>query len=337
MGSGTHFGLLFARVEQACVASGSLPGEYSPPSGLLLRMHPIPSMNSFSVLRPLAAATCGLLVALSANSASAQERFEFPAGSPAATIKQRVGLTDVEVIYSRPSVKGRKIFGDLVKFGEIWRTGANSNTKITFSDAVKFGDKDIAAGTYALFTIPGENEWTVTLSTDTKQWGAGGYKKETEAARITVKPVALAATVESFQISFDDLATGSATLLLEWEKTRVPVKLGFATGAKVDATIEKALASGKDLPGGFYAGAATFYFENGKDPKKALEWIEKAYAANPKAWWLLRTKGQIQIKLGDKAGAIATLEKAVAMNLADETPFKTEAEADRKTIESLKK
>lgn len=294
-------------------------------------------MKSLSALRPFALAACGLLLGLGATGVSAEDRYEFPAGSPAATVKQRVGLTDIEIVYSRPSVKGRKIFGELIKFGEIWRTGANSNTKITFSDPVKFGDKEVAAGTYSLFTIPGADEWTVMLSTNTKQWGSAGYKTDTEAARLKVKPIALPGSVESFSLGFDDLTPNSVTLLLEWEKTRVPVKVTVATGANVDAMIAKALASGKELPPGFYAGAAGFYLENGKDLTKALEWIDKAYAASPKAWWLLRSKGQIQIKLGDKKGAIATLEKAIELNLADEEPFKAEADADKKTVAELKK
>lgn len=291
------------------------------------------------MLKSPLALSCLILTAAAAvvSPASAQEaRIEFPAASPAASLKQRVGLTDLELTYSRPSVKGRKIFGDLVKFGEMWRTGANSNTVLKFSDPVNFGGKEVPAGSYSLFTIPGEKEWTVLLSSDTKQWGTGTYKKETEVARFTTVPATLATPVETLDIGLDQLTQDSAMLTIAWEKTRIAIKLGVPTATKTQGVIDAALASGKDLPGGFYAGAATFYFENNKDLPKAIGWMDKAIEKNPKAWWLMRTKAQMQIKSGDKKGAIATLEKAVELNAASETPYKAEMEQDKKLIQSLK-
>lgn len=282
--------------------------------------------------------SCLALVASSAVvRLSAQERIEFPAASPSATVQQRVGLTDFEIKYSRPSAKGRKIFGDLVKFGEPWRTGANNNTTIKFTDAVKFGDKEVAAGTYSLFTVPGEKEWSVMLSSDTKQWGTATYKKENEVANLKVTPAKLSDTVETLEVGLENLTQDSAMLVVAWEKTRISVKIGVPTAAKTQKLIDDALASGKDLPGGFYSGAANFYFENNKELPKAISWMDKAIEKNAKAWWLFRYKANMQIKAGDKAGAIASLKKSIELNSTSEQVFKAELEQDKTLLASLEK
>lgn len=256
-----------------------------------------------------------LLLALSAAGLSAQTppapKLEFPAPSPAATIKQRIGITDVEVSYSRPSMRGRKIFGGLEAYGKVWRTGANSATKITFSTPVKFGGTGVAAGAYALFTIPGEKEWTVILNKVTGQWGAYTYDEKNDVARVQVAPATLAAPVETFTIGFDDLQNeSSATLSLAWEKTRVAVTLSVDLVGTLVPQIEAALANpGPKSP---YAQAAMFYLENNLDLKKALAWIDAAITANPKAFYLVYRKGLILEKMGDKAGAIAAAEASLA-------------------------
>lgn len=286
---------------------------------------------------PLFLSCLALAVSTAAlSSASAQERIEFPAASPAATLKQRVGLTDFEITYSRPSAKGRKIFGDLVKFGEMWRTGANNNTLIKFSDAVNFGGKEVPAGTYSLFTIPGEKEWTILLSSDTKQWGTATYKKEAEVANFKV-PAKASEMVETLDICLEELKTESAVLSISWEKTRVEVKIGVPTNTKTQKLIDDALASGKDLPGGFYAGAANFYFENNKELPKAIGWMDKAIEKNPKAWWLLRAKANMQIKANDKPGAVASLKKSIEIHSTSDQIFKAELEQDKKLLASLEK
>jgi hypothetical protein len=150
---------------------------------------------------------------------------ETPAASPACTLKQRVGLTDIEIVYARPGMKGRQVFGGLVPYGKVWRTGANQATKITFSAPVKLADADVPAGTYALFTIPGEKEWTIILNKTSSQWGSFRYDEKADLVRVKAVPVSLAEPVESFTIDLNDLRDDSATLNLIWEKTRVPVKL----------------------------------------------------------------------------------------------------------------
>jgi hypothetical protein len=145
--------------------------------------------------------------------------------SPACTLKQRVGMTDIEIVYSRPGVKGRTIFGGLVPYDKVWRTGANEATRITFSAPVKLNDTDVPAGTYALFTIPGEKEWTIIVNKGARQWGAFRYDEKADLMRVKATPVKVAEPVETFTIDINDIRDDSATLNLIWEKTRVPVKL----------------------------------------------------------------------------------------------------------------
>ncbi len=271
----------------------------------------------------LPAAVGGILLglALPATAVRAQEnKVEFPQASPRSVLKQRVGTTDIEIDYSRPGKNGREIFGALVPWAAVWRTGANASTKISFSDAVKIGDKEIPAGKYSLYTIPNANDWTIILHKDTSLWGAYKYKQENDVARVTVKPETAATPVETFTIGLDDVKEDSATLALEWDKTRVPVKLTTNTVEKVSAAIEKAAASGGPLEGPFYFGAANFYLAHNKDLDKALGWIDKAIEKNPKSWFVMFKKAEIQAKKGDKAGATATAEKAIAAIKAEPEP-----------------
>ena len=150
---------------------------------------------------------------------------ETPAASPACTLKQRVGLTDIEIVYSRPGVKGRQIFGGLVPYDKVWRTGANQATKITFGAPVTLNGAEVPAGTYALMTIPGEKEWTIIVNKTAAQWGAYRYDEKADLVRVKATPAALAESVETFTIDINDIHDDSATLNLIWEKTRVPVKL----------------------------------------------------------------------------------------------------------------
>jgi hypothetical protein len=160
-----------------------------------------------------------------AGGLSAQPGGSKPAPSPACSLKQRVGTTDIEIVYSRPGVKGRTIFGGLVPYDKVWRTGANEATRITFSAPVKVNGADVAAGTYGLFTIPGEKEWTIILNKTAQQWGAFKYDEKADLVRVKAAPVKLAEPVETFTIDINDIRDDSATLNLIWEKTRVPVNL----------------------------------------------------------------------------------------------------------------
>src|SRR3954469_10496045 len=166
-----------------------------------------------------------LVLALCATLRGQAPTVKFPAQSPGAKISQEVGLTKIDIEYFRPGVKGRKIFGGTEAYGRVWRTGANNATKITFSTAVKFGGADVPAGTYALFSIPGANEWTVILNKVVGQWGAYTYDQKNDLARVQAKPVRLAEKVETFTIDVNDIRDQSATLNLVWENTLVAVKI----------------------------------------------------------------------------------------------------------------
>lgn len=266
----------------------------------------------------------GAALALSTASAQAPAatpagpRVEFPQASPKATLKGRVGVTDVEIDYSRPSKKGREVFGGIVPWNEMWRTGANASTKITFSSAVTIEGKEVPAGSYALLSKPGKDEWTVALNKDTTINGsvAAKYKAENDVVSVKVKPQSLATAVETFEIGLTDLTDTSATLYFQWDKTRVPLKLGVNSVAQVSKAIDEAVASGQPLPPGFYFPAAAFYLENGKDLAKALEWINVAIEKNPKAFWAMNKKAEILAKMGKKPEAVAAAKLALETNSA---------------------
>ncbi|WGQ08796.1 DUF2911 domain-containing protein [Pedobacter gandavensis] len=250
-----------------------------------------------------------LALAVSLNTELQAQGIKIPQASSAQTITQSFGLGKINVSYSRPNTKGRKVFGGMEPFDKVWRTGANSATSITFSDPVKIGGQELAAGTYGLFTIPGKDEWTVIFNKDSKQWGAYEYKEAEDVLRIKVKPVKLKEKVETFTIQFANVYPTTAQLQLSWENTGLNIDLSTEIDAQVMASIDEAM-KGEKKP---YFAAAQYYFENGKDLNKALEWINAAEAADPKAPWVRLWKGRIQLKKGDKAGAIASAEAGIKL------------------------
>ncbi|WP_276360349.1 DUF2911 domain-containing protein [Daejeonella sp. H1SJ63] len=250
-------------------------------------------------------------------SLNANAQLRMPQSSSSQTLIQEFGLGKVTVKYSRPNVKGRSISADLAPNGEVWRTGANDATVISFTEAVTLEENPVAPGDYALFTIPGKDEWTIILNKETKQWGSYSYKQSEDVLRFKVKPVKQNDKTETFTIGFSDVLPSSAKLNLIWDQVRVSVKMTTDVDTKVMAGIDEAM-KGEKKP---YYQAAVYYYENGKDLKKALEWISAAESADPKAPWLKYQKGRIQLKLGDKSGAAQTakagLEAAKAMNNAE--------------------
>lgn len=235
-----------------------------------------------------------------------------PALSPTSTVKHKVGFTEIEIVYSRPSLRGRKIFGEWEPYGEVWRTGANSATRITFSTAVKIGGKELPAGTYALQSIPGPKEWTIIFNKGTKDWGSYSYKQENDALRVQAKVNTLAHPVETFTIDVGDFRAESAALNLSWEKTHISVPFSFDVVSQVVAQIDAAMKSGATLSPGQYYNSAMFYFENGLDLAKAREWIEKATAGDKPQFFMLYGRARILAKLGDKAGATAAAKASIA-------------------------
>lgn len=250
-----------------------------------------------------------LAVVFAASLFVANAQVKTPRPSPNAEVEQELGLTEIEVKYSRPSVKGRTIFGDLVPYGEMWRTGANSPTIVDFDDKVMVEGKAIEKGKYAMFTIPGKDNWTVVFNSNTKK-NAWEYDESTEVARFDVKPTALSNNVESFSIGFANLRDASCSMYLAWEKTQVSFKIEVNTDEAVMTSIEKTMA-GPEAYDKYLA--ARYYFENNKDLKKALTWVTEACDAMPDKYWMLKWKAEIQAANGMKKEAIATAEKSKAL------------------------
>ena len=245
------------------------------------------------------------VLTLAANESFAQ--LKLPAASSAQTVTQGLGIENVTLTYSRPSMNGRKIFGELVPYNAVWRTGANTNTTLTFEGDITLNGHKLPAGTYALFTIPNKAEWTVIISKNTKQWGSYTYNQAEDALRFTVKPQTLGTPVETFTISFDNVTPTDAILNLSWEKTAIKVNLKVDQQAKILAAIDEAM-KGEKKP---YFAAAQYYFNNNLDLNKALTWFDEAAKAQPKAAHVLYWKAKAQLKAGDKKGAIETATKGV--------------------------
>jgi hypothetical protein len=239
-------------------------------------------------------------------------QLETPQPSPSQEIEQKVGLTDVKLQYSRPSMKGRKIFGDLVPFDKMWRTGANANTTIAFSDAVNIGKKKVPQGTYAIFAKPGMTHWEIYLYADTNNWGLPAEWDESKVvASYKARVESLARPVETFTISFDDLKNDSAMLGISWENTYVSLPIDFPTDALVMASIDRAMAGPSSAD---YYSAAVFYLESGKDINKAKEWIDKAIELREQpAFWYHRQQSLIYAKSGDKKGAIKAAQRSLEL------------------------
>jgi len=263
-------------------------------------------MNSKILLSSLVLAsglvfTCGLL--------AQTPKVDFPAASPACTLKQHVGLTDIEIVYSRPGVKGRPIFDGLVPYGQVWRTGANNATKVTFSTPVKLNGAEIPAGTYALLTIPGETEWTIIINKDTAA-SIFNYNQTNDLVRVKATPVKLSQMIETFTIEFTDIRDESATLNLLWEKTLVPVKIEIELTGKLVPQIEAVMSAAEGRKP--YYQAALFYYDHGQDLQKASKWIDAAIAER-ETYYIVHLKAKILAKLGDKEGAIAAAKHSTEL------------------------
>ncbi len=246
------------------------------------------------------------------TSLSLEAQIDTPAPSPFSKVEQKVGLTDVTLEYSRPSMRGRTIFGDLVPYDKLWRTGANAYTKITFSDDVIIDGQEVEAGTYSIFTKPGKSSWEIFLYTDTE---GGGVPEEWDedkiAAQSNSEVYPLPMKIETFTMSFGELESGSAHLGMMWENTYVPLKIEVPTDKMVSKSIETTLQG--NPKGEDYYAAAVYYLNEDKDIDKAMEWMDKAMEMTEEpAFWQLRQQSLIQAKAGDKKAAIKTAKKSLA-------------------------
>lgn len=257
----------------------------------------------------------GLAVLLLASTLTFAQ-IEIPAPSPAATVTQVVGLTDVAVNYSRPKKKGRDIFGEgdkfLVPYGKTWRTGANAGTVISFSTDISFGGVDVKAGEYLVFSVPGADSWDVMLYSDVSLGGnVAGYKDENEVARVKASVSQLGNAVETLTINISDLSEDSKTANLEISWDNVSAKVAMSTD--FDAAIMESIEANTVVNPRNYLTAANYYYTTDRDMEQALEWINIYLESNPTQFWNIHLKAQILAKKGDKKAAIETAEKSLQM------------------------
>lgn len=238
-----------------------------------------------------------LACAIATGSPAFSQDLKVPAPSPTTEIKQNFALSTVELSYSRPGVKDRKIFGELVPYGKVWRTGANGATTLTFGDEVSIGGTKIPAGKYGLLTIPDQNEWTIIISKQTDVTGSSAYKESEDVVRVKAKPEKLPVSIETFTIGFGDIKPASMNVEFLWESTYVAFEVKAEdVDKKVMTQIDELMKTAKPP----YFSAAMYYLDNGKDLAKAQTWMDKAIQEDPKAFWIIHQKAKAQAKQGNK-------------------------------------
>lgn len=264
-----------------------------------------PTNNKFDMKKRMI--TAWVFIALCIFTVHAQVRM--PASSPVQTIKQEFGMGSIELSYSRPSAKGRRVFGDLVENGKLWRTGASAATKIYFTDAVEFGGKKLDSGTYVLYTIPNEDSWEIIINKGLKDSGIEGYKESEDVIRFKVEPVKNKSSIETFTMQFADIKAESCNLQLMWEKKIINIPIATDIKEKVRAQIDAAMLTDKKP----YWQASQFYNEYDKNLPKALENVNKAIDGNQKAYWMYLYKARIQKEMGDVPGALTSSSTSLAL------------------------
>lgn len=247
------------------------------------------------------------LLAIGALSTANAQGLKLPALSPGAKISQDFSTSSIEISYSRPSMRGRVIFGDLVPYDKVWRTGANSATKIKIGEDMEIGGQQIKAGEYALYTIPGKTEWEIILNKGTGNWGAYGYNTSDDVARFKVKSKMLDKNVQTFTINITSITYNSCKLEMEWEKTKVVIPIVAHNEERLNASIDKAI-NNPDVP---YFQAANYYYETNQNLDKAKMYVDKSVDANPKAYYMWLLKARIEKKLGHKEDAKMAANKAI--------------------------
>ena len=240
---------------------------------------------------------------------STHAQVKMPAPSPIQTIKQEFGIGSIELIYSRPGAKGRRVFGDLVQNGKLWRTGANGATTIAFTDPVELGGKKLDSGTYVLYTIPDEDSWEIIINKGVKNAGLDGYKESEDVIRFKVEPLKNKSTIETFTMQFADIKAESCNLQLLWENKIINIPITTDIKEKVRSQINAAMLTDKKP----YWQAAQFYYEYDKNLPKALDNVNKAIEDNQKAYWMYLYKARIQKEMGDLPGALASSSTSLAL------------------------
>lgn len=256
-------------------------------------------------MKKLFISAIALVMMLSVNA----QGLNTPQPSPTQTVKQNFGLSSIELSYSRPGVKGRKIFGDLVPYGNVWRTGANQATTLTFADDVTIGDVKVKAGKYGLLTIPEKKSWTIIISKQTGVTSPADYKQDQDVVRVDAKTNATGDAIETFTIEFANVKPNTCDLEIKWDKTSVSLPISTDVETKVMSQIDQ-LMNKDNRP---YFNAAMYYMDNGKDLNLALGWFQKAAEIQPKAFWIQHQMANCLAKLGKKDEAKAAAEKSKAL------------------------
>ena len=241
------------------------------------------------------------------TSAMAEAQFKMPQPSPTQTVTQDFGMGAIELVYSRPAAKGRKIMGDLVPFGKLWRTGANATTRITFTTPVEIGGKKIDTGTYAIYTIPNENSWEVIFNKGYKNQSVNNYKESEDVVRVKANTEKMKDKMESFTMQFENVLPESSNLVLAWENTKVSVPIKTDVKTALRKNLDEAMKGDKKP----YWAAAQYYNDYEKNPSKALENVTNALNENPRAFWMWLYKARLQKEMGDKTGAMESSKKSL--------------------------
>lgn len=272
----------------------------------------------------------GALIVIGFCTITQAQTLKTPAPSPTQTVKQDFGLGSVEVNYSRPSVKGRAIFGDLVPYNKVWRTGANNATTITFSDTTMIAGTKVSPGKYGLLTIPGAADWTIIISKNTSVTDQEDYKMEEDVVRVKASATMLKDKVETFTISIGNMTASTCDIQIAWANTMVSLPISVDNDARIMKDIERYVI--KDPRP--YSAAANYYVDNNKDMKQALIWYDKAIENNPKAYWNVHAKAKCYAKMGMVKEAIETANRSIA--IAQEAKDDNYVNLNKKLIESLK-
>ncbi len=233
-----------------------------------------------------------------------------PAPSPTVTMVQDMGISKVTLTYSRPGMKDREVFGNLVPFGKVWRTGANASTTLEFSEPIKFAGNEVPAGKYAIYTVPNEDNWKIIVS-KALGWGAGNFDESMNVASFEVKTEKLANAYETFTIDFSDFTQNGAHMNIKWENTKVSFALEMSTDEAVMAQLERMMKNPEASLAGTYYQAAQYYFDTDRDTEKALTWVNKALEYNPNPYWVIRLKSRILAKKKDYKAAIETANMSI--------------------------
>ncbi len=263
------------------------------------------------------------LLITTAFSTYAQGGLKLPALSPGQKLSQDFSVSSIDINYSRPSMRGRKIFGDVVAYGRVWRTGANAATKIKIGEELMIGGQKIKAGEYALYTIPNKDKWEIILNTGTGNWGADGYSKENDIARFFVKPSTVENVTQTFTISITDITFTTCKIELAWERTKVVIPVVAKNNEDIEVNIDKAInhPPKQTLP---YFQSANYYFETDRKLDLAKTYVDKAVEQDPKAFYIWYLKARIEKKLGNKEDAITAAKKSIelAKGSANEEEYK---------------